>query len=94
MNTHIFYREKFFVHAIIHILFWGSLGMLSMYLLWPKYTGIFLVVILFFPLLFIKSLLKTYTRSIFVELTNDFFIFEITNQKGTAVRGKFDLNEL
>src|SRR5450755_2399820 len=94
MNTHIFYRKKFFIHAIIYLIAWGLLGMLTNFLMWPRYLNILLGVIILFPVLLLKSVLKKYTRSVFVEFSRDFFIFIIFNQKGISVRKKFDLNNL
>ena len=77
MQTHISYRKKFFIKAMVYISICTSFGIISMYLLKSKNLTLVSIGLMIVPFLFITFLLKRYTKKMNINFYSDSFATSI-----------------
>lgn len=94
MNTHIVYRKKLFFEAIIYVLVCLCLGLVATYLLKSRVVSIILLILMIFPIFFLRVLLKLYTKKAIIEFYLDRFIIKIFNRSKSDFEREINLRDI
>lgn len=94
MDAHIIFRKELFIKAILYIIFCSIIGLVSIYLVKSKILSIVSICLIVLPVVFIRVLLKRFTKKTVINLSDDRFIITIINSDRNEIQKEFKLKEI